>query len=142
LDGKNNTLIFLCNLICQKLGPKPTHPRLPKRQARPSPTTTTSKRTTAATWLTNHDHVRRSTDIPLFYGKKGQDTVTLQQLVERIDKAATIAGWNTPKWVCNEFYMCLREGAMSWYNTLENIPNFNMESWDDMKTEFLKAYAP
>jgi hypothetical protein len=92
--------------------------------------------------LTNHDRVRRSTDIPLFYGKKGRDTVTPQQLVERIDKAATIAGWNTQKRVCDEFYMCLREGAMSWYNTLENIPNFDMESWDDMKTEFLKAYAP
>jgi hypothetical protein len=29
-----------------------------------------------------HDRVRCTTDIPLFYGKKGKDTITPQQLVE------------------------------------------------------------
>ena len=92
--------------------------------------------------LTNHDRVRRSTDIPLFYRKKGKDTVTPQQLIERIEKAAGIAGWATPKRKTDEFYMCLREGAMSWFNTLDNIIRFNNENWDDVKAEFLKAVAP
>ena len=92
--------------------------------------------------LTNHDRVRRSTDIPLFYGKKGKDTVTPQQLIERLEKAAGIAGWATPKRKTDEFYMCLREGAMSWFNTLDNIIGFDKESWDDVKAEFLKAYSP
>ncbi len=38
--------------------------------------------------------------------------------------------------------MCLRDGAMSWYNTLEKIIGFNTASWADTKTEFMKAYAP
>jgi hypothetical protein len=92
--------------------------------------------------LTNHDRVRRSTDIPLFYGKKEKDTVTPQQLIERIEKAARIAGWNTDARKCDEFYMCLRDGAMSWYNTLENIIGFDVASWADTKAEFMKAYAP
>ena len=92
--------------------------------------------------LTNHDRIRRSTDIPLFYGKQGKDTVTPQQLVDRVEKAAAIAGWNTDPRKCDEFYMCLRDGAMSWYNTLENIIGFNNQNWNDLKTEFLKAYAP
>ena len=50
--------------------------------------------------LTNHDRIRRSTDIPLFYGKK-EDTVTPQQLIERLKKAARIAGWNTDKRKCD-----------------------------------------
>ncbi len=45
--------------------------------------------------LTNHDSVRRSMVIPLFYRKKEKDTVTPHQLIERIKKAAWIAGWNT-----------------------------------------------
>ena len=38
--------------------------------------------------------------------------------------------------------MCLREKAISWYHTLDNIVGFNKNSWDDLKAEFLNAYAP
>ncbi len=31
---------------------------------------------------------------------------------------------------------------MSWYNTLDNIFNFNKENWNNLKTKFLEAYAP
>jgi hypothetical protein len=91
--------------------------------------------------LTQHDRVRRSTDIPLFYGKRGRDTVTPQQLIERLEKAQRIATWDEQR-ICDEFYMCLREGAMSWYNTLENIPDFNNRNWANITDEFMKAYAP
>jgi hypothetical protein len=50
----------------------------------------------------------------MFYRKKEKDTVTPQQLIERIEKAARIAGWNTDAQKCDKFYMCLRESAMSW----------------------------
>jgi len=91
--------------------------------------------------LTQHDRVRRSTDIPLFYGKKGRDTVTPQQLIERLEKAGRIATWDEQR-ICDEFYMCLRDGAMSWYNTLENIPGFDLRNWANIQEEFMKAYAP
>ncbi len=44
--------------------------------------------------LIAHDRVWRTTDIPLFYGRKGKDTISPQQLVERLEKAARVAGWN------------------------------------------------
>ena len=91
--------------------------------------------------LTQHDRTRRSTDIPLFYGRKEKDTISPQQLLDRLDRAQGIAEWNEER-VCDEFYMCLREKAISWYHTLENIVGFNQANWQDLKTEFLNAYAP
>ncbi len=35
--------------------------------------------------LLNHDRVRRTTDIPLFFGNKAKETITPQQLIERIE---------------------------------------------------------
>ena len=111
-----------------------------------------------ATVLNNHDRVKRSTDIPLFYGIKGKDNVSAQQLVDRIDRAAVIANWDRKtadgdagiaaglvagaKRRCDELYLCLREKAMSWYHTLEDIPGFNSNDWNEITREFLEAYAP
>lgn len=92
--------------------------------------------------LTAHDKVRRSTDIPLFYGRADKDTVTPNQLVERLERAARVANWNTDLRKCDEFYLCLRDRAISWSNTLDNKPGFDKEIWADVKAEFLKAYAP
>ena len=41
--------------------------------------------------LTQHDRTRRSTDIPLFYGRKDKDTISPQQLVDRLAKARGMA---------------------------------------------------
>ena len=93
-----------------------------------------------ATALTNHDRTRRSTDIPLFYGKEG-DTVKPQQLLDRIEAAADIANWDKPvgddaglavglgrtagaKRRCDELYLCLRDRSISWFHTLPNIPGY------------------
>lgn len=92
--------------------------------------------------LTAHDRVRRSTDIPFFYGRKEKDSITPQQLILRFETAAKVAGWATPKRKCEEFYLCLRDKALGWYNTLENIIGFNPEDWEAVKEQFLKAYAP
>jgi len=43
--------------------------------------------------LDDHDHINRSMAIPLFYGHKDKDTFTACLLIERINNAATIAGW-------------------------------------------------
>jgi len=92
--------------------------------------------------LLNHDRVRRTTDIPLFFGNKAKETITPQQLIERIEIAAEVANWNTDERKCAEFFLCLREDALSWYNTLDHIIGFNKKVWADIKREFLAAYAP
>ena len=56
--------------------------------------------------LLAHERVRRSTDLPLFYGRKEKDTITARLLIDRILKAAEIANWDEAR-KCNEFYMIL-----------------------------------
>jgi hypothetical protein len=92
--------------------------------------------------LLNHDRVRRTTDIPLFYGKKSKDTIQPQQYIERLEKAARVAQWPDDQRRCDEFTLSLRENALSWYNTLDNIIGFNKNNWNDLKAKFLEAYAP
>jgi Retrotransposon gag protein len=96
--------------------------------------------------LFQHDRVCRTTDIPLFYGRREKDTITPQQLVFRLEKAVCVAQWdNLPQpdiRKTDEFYLSLRDDALSWYNTLDNIFGFNKENWNDLKTKFLEAYAP
>ncbi len=81
-------------------------------------------------------------DIPLFFGNKTKETIMPQQLNERIEIAAEVANWNTDdrKWA--EFFLCLREDALSWYNTLDHIIGFNKKVWADVKRELLAAYVP
>jgi hypothetical protein len=96
--------------------------------------------------LIQHDRVRRTTDIPLFYGRKEKDTITPQQLVYRLEKASRVAQWdnlpNPDERKTDEFYLSLRDDALLWYNTLDNIFGFNKEVWNDLKVKFLEAYAP
>jgi hypothetical protein len=96
--------------------------------------------------LIQHDRVRRTTDIPLFYGRREKDTITPQQLVFRLEKAARVAQWNNlpnpDERKTDEFYLSLRDDALSWYNTLDNIFGFNKENWEDWKAKFLEANAP
>jgi hypothetical protein len=81
--------------------------------------------------LIAHDRVWRTTDIPLFYGRKSKDTITPLQLVERLERASRVAQWhllaNPGQRRCDEFFLSLRDNALSWYNTLDNIIGFNKE---------------
>ena len=92
--------------------------------------------------LIAHDRVRRTTDIPLFYGRKGKDTIEPQQYIERLERAATVAQWPDDQRRCDEFVLSLRDGALSWYSTLDNIIGFQKNVWNDLKAKFLEAYAP
>jgi Retrotransposon gag protein len=92
--------------------------------------------------LIAHDRVRRTTDIPLFYGRKGKDTIEPQQYIERLERAATVAQWPDDQRRCDEFVLSLRDNALSWYSTLDNIIRFRKNVWDDLKKKFLEAYAP
>jgi hypothetical protein len=55
--------------------------------------------------LNNHDHAKRSTNIPPFYGQLGRDTIAARLLITRINDAATIARWAIDRKVL-EFKMC------------------------------------
>ena len=57
--------------------------------------------------LNQHDRIRRSTELPLFYGRKEKDSITAQNLVDRVNTAAEIATWDAAR-KCNELHMILR----------------------------------
>jgi hypothetical protein len=92
--------------------------------------------------LLNHDRVRGTTFIPLFYWRKSKDTIQPQQLIERLEKAAKVAAWADDQRRCDEFVLSLRDNALSLYNMLNNIIRFDKNIWEELKKKFLEAYAP
>jgi hypothetical protein len=58
--------------------------------------------------LNDHDHAKRSTDILLYYGQQGRDTIAARLHIVRVTDAGAIAGWDN---ACKrlEFKMCLRQ---------------------------------
>ncbi len=56
--------------------------------------------------LNKHDRTKRSTDIPLYYGQQGQDTIAARLLIVRVNDAGAIAGWDNARKL-QEFKMCL-----------------------------------
>lgn len=91
--------------------------------------------------LAAHERVKRSTEIPLFFGKADKDTLKPQFLIDRVDHAGQIAGWDDAR-KAEEFYMILRDRALIWYDSLEMIPGVNRADWPTLKAQFLAAYAP
>jgi hypothetical protein len=86
--------------------------------------------------LAAHDRIRRSTDLPLFYGKKDKDTITPYLLIDRLEKAATIATWDTDERKCTEFSLILRDQAIVWWKSLvKTNPDFNRNNWDAAKAQ-------
>jgi len=130
----------------------PAYSRLLKRTARPSAhryhytATTTVKMANPAAGanlaqaLTDHERLKRSTDMPLYFGRKEKDTITARHLIERIEKGAVIAAWDAAR-KCNELYMLLRDKAMVWYESLVD-EELDLQDWDVVKREFLKTYEP
>ncbi len=90
--------------------------------------------------LNNHDRMRRSTDIPLFYACRDKDTVLPRILIDRIEDAAAIATWDEARKI-RELKLCLRERAIIWWKSLRDT-NIDTAVWDNVKAEFLITYEP
>jgi hypothetical protein len=84
----------------------------------------------------------------MFNGDERRDTVSPHQLIKRIKGASDIAHWddankeqraNGPR-KCEELYLCLRQSALSWFNSLADL-GVNKKRWPELKAEFLDAYA-
>jgi hypothetical protein len=88
--------------------------------------------------LNNHDRAKRSTDIPLYYGQPGRDTIATRLLIVRVNDAGEIAGWNAARKLL-EFKMCLRDKAVGWFKGLIE-EGINVDDWDVIKAEFLETY--
>jgi Retrotransposon gag protein len=90
--------------------------------------------------LNDHDRTKRSTDIPLFYGQPGRDTIAARLLIIRVTDAGAIAGWDNARKLL-EFKMCLRDKAVGWFEGLTE-DGVDTDNWDTVKAEFLETYEP
>jgi hypothetical protein len=88
--------------------------------------------------LNDHDRAKRSTDIPVFYGQPGRDTIAARLLIVRINDAGAIATWDN---ACKllEFKMFLRDKAVGWFEGLIE-EGIDVDYWDTVIAEFLETY--
>lgn len=90
--------------------------------------------------LAAHDRMKRSTDLPLFYGRPEKDSIAPRLMIDRINRAAVSGGWNEAR-KCSELYLVLRDRALLWYDGLEH-KNVDTNVWDQLKEAFLRSYEP
>jgi hypothetical protein len=90
--------------------------------------------------LNDHNRMRRSTDIPLFYARREKDTVLPRILIDRIEDAAAITTWDEARKI-RELKLCFRDRSIIWWKSLRD-DNINLAVWDDVKKEFLKTFEP
>ena len=88
-----------------------------------------------------HDRIRRSTDLPLFFGRADKDSISARLLVDRIETAAQIAGWIDNARKLQEMYMILRNRAVVWWRSLPDA-GIDRDIWNNVKNEFLAMYEP
>jgi hypothetical protein len=90
--------------------------------------------------LNDHDPMKRSTDIPLFFTRRDKDTVLPRILIDHIEDAAEIATWYAARKI-RELKLCFRENAIIWWKSLRDY-TINLDDWDKVKKEFLETYEP
>jgi hypothetical protein len=90
--------------------------------------------------LNDHDRMKRSTNIPLFFARRDKDTMLPRILIDRIEDAAEIATWDAARKI-RELKLCFRENAIIWWKSLRDY-TINLNDWDEVKKEFLETYEP
>lgn len=90
--------------------------------------------------LEAHDRLKKSTEIPLFYGDEKKDTILPSVLIERVERARRTANWTEVR-TCDEFLACLREKAIHWHKGFESL-QVNDRVWQEVRDYFLETYEP
>ncbi len=83
--------------------------------------------------LNVHDRVQKSTNLPLFFGRKDKDTVLPHLLLDRINRAATVTNWNTDERKITECYLTFRDKAILWWDTLRDNAAVDRNSWANIQ---------
>lgn len=91
--------------------------------------------------LGDHDRIRKSTDMPLWYGDKSRDVCSALYLMDRLENAKRIGRWPNDARTCDEFYALLRGKALVWWESLKDH-GVNNQVYAEVKKAFLKAYEP
>ena len=90
--------------------------------------------------LQGHDCLRRSTEMPLFYGQKDKDTISAHLFIDRIETAAQVANWDNARKL-SEIYLVLRDRAVLWWNSLLDA-EVDRANYAAVKADFLASNKP
>ena len=93
--------------------------------------------------LADHERIRRSTDLPPFKGYiNGKLLVNGKDWLDRFERSAIIAKWNTDERKILEFEQLLRDAADDWWKGLRDYDDLDLKQWATIRSEFLKNFDP
>ena len=101
---------------------------------------TAAQQQAMAAALQDHDRLRRSTKMPLFYGRKDKDTISARLFIDCIETAAQVANWDDARKL-SEIYLVLRDRAVLWWNSLLDA-DVDRANYTAIKADFLASYEP
>ena len=92
--------------------------------------------------LQDHSRIKRSTDLPWYFGIPSKESISAANLIERLEMAAGVANWDTDDKKIREFYLLLRDEALVWWKSLKRAEGVDKTVWDQVKAAFLLQYEP
>ena len=70
--------------------------------------------------LAEHDRIRRSMEMPVYWGTSGKD-MSARDWMDRFEGPAKIAKWETDERKIIEFRQLMRDEALPWWNGLQDF---------------------
>ena len=86
--------------------------------------------------------IKKSTDLPWYYGIPTKETISASDLIDRLEAAAPIAGWDTDEKKIRELYLLFREEAIVWWKSTKKSEDCVITDWESVKKAFLLNYEP
>ena len=86
--------------------------------------------------------IKKSTDLPWYYGIPTKETISASDLIDRLEAAAPIAGWDTDEKKIRELYLLFREEAIVWWKSTKKSEDCTITDWESVKKAFLLNYEP
>ena len=86
--------------------------------------------------------IKKSTDLPWYYGKPSKETISASDLIDQIEAATGVAIWHTDDKKIRELYLLFREEALVWWKSTKKNEECNIAEWVSVKKAFLLSYQP
>ena len=93
--------------------------------------------TAAGAALQQDKIIKKSTDLPWYYGIPSKETISASDLIDRLEAAAPIAGWDTDDKKIRELYLLFREEAIVWWKSTKKNKECNIADWASVRKAFL-----
>ena len=84
--------------------------------------------------------IKKSSDLPWYYGIPSKETISATDLIDRRKAAAGVAGWDTDDKKIRELYLLFRDEAIVWWKSLKGNEDWIRTYWESVKKAFLLKY--